>query len=279
MTAPFSVLIPVYIKENSKYFEYAINSILNQTLLPAEIVVVEDGPLTGDLYRIIDTYKNAYSGLFNFIRISENKGMGVAMQLGLENCNYNIVARMDSDDICVEDRFELQYNYLLNNPSIDAVGGQIKEFIYEIGDCEQERRLPLNNDAIIQFAKFRNPMNHMTVMFKKDKALNAGGYWHYRVLEDYNLWFRMLLNGCLFANIDKVLVYARIGTNMIGRRKGLYYLKMELYFFKIMYRENFITFLELVKNFTLRSVMKVIPLFALQKMYSIFLRNRQALKY
>lgn len=121
-------------------------------------------------------------------------------------------------------------------------------------------------------------MNHMTVMFKKDKALNAGGYWHYRVLEDYNLWFRMLLNGCLFANIDKVLVHARIGTNMIGRRKGFYYLKMELYFFKTMYRENFITFLELVKNFTLRSVMKVIPLFALKKLYSIFLRNRQALK-
>lgn len=278
MTAPFSVLIPVYFKENSDYFKCALDSVLNQTLLPAEIVVVEDGPLTEGLYNIIEHYKNTYGKLFNFIRISENKGMGAAMQLGLQNCSYNIVARMDSDDICTKERFYIQYNYLLNNTNIDVVGGYIKEFILNVGDCQQMRMLPLNHDAIIQFAKYRNPINHMTVMFKKDKALNAGGYWHYRVLEDYNLWFRMLQNGCQFANIDKILVHARIGTNMIGRRKGLYYLKMELYFFNTMYREKFITVFDLAKNYILRTVMKLVPLFALKKMYSIFLRNNSVLK-
>ena len=271
----FSVLIPVYIKENPQHLQLALQSVIHQTLSPNEIVVVEDGPLTQELYAIIETYKNQYSQLFTIVKLQQNSGMGVAMNEGLKACKYKWVARMDSDDICINSRFEQQINFLKQNTNIDIIGGYIEEFQHVVGDLKQVRHLPTTHNSIKQFAKYRNPMNHMAVMFNKYKAIEAGGYWNHRVLEDYHLWFMMLINGCQFANLPQVLVNARVGNNMLSRRKGMPYLKMEIFFFKKMLKQKFINYPQFIKAVFSRALMKIIPIQILEKMYSWLLRNKQ----
>ena len=131
---PFSVLMPVYFKENPEYLHSAINSLLHQTLLPSEIVIVEDGPLTDALYEVIQEFKNNHQDLFTIIRLPKNGGMGVAMDTGLKQCKYSWVARMDSDDLSRLDRFEKQVKYLQSHPGVDALGGWIEGFRHNTGD-------------------------------------------------------------------------------------------------------------------------------------------------
>jgi len=272
---PFSVLMPVYFKENPEYLHSAINSLLHQTLLPSEIVIVEDGPLTDALYEVIQEFKNNHQDLFTIIRLPKNGGMGVAMDTGLKQCKYSWVARMDSDDLSRHDRFEKQVKYLQSHPGIDALGGWIEEFRHNTGDLKQVRHLPLTHDDIKHFAKTRNPINHMTVMFHKDKAIKAGGYWHFRVLEDYHLWYKMLLQGCNFSNLPDILVDARVGNNMLGRRKGIPYLKREIAFFKEMYSSGFISEYQFCKAVIGRAIMKIIPLRILERLYTLILRSKK----
>ena len=271
----FSVLIPVYIKENPQHLQLAFQSVIDQTLPPNEIVIVEDGILTNELYAVIELFKNQYPQIFLIVKLQQNSGMGIAMNEGLKVCKYNWVARMDSDDICVNTRFEQQINFLSKHKNIDIVGGYIEEFQHIVGDLKQVRHLPTEHNAIKQFAKYRNPLNHMTVMFNKHKAIEAGGYWHHRLLEDYHLWFMMLVNNCQFANLPQTLVNARVGNNMLGRRKGLPYLKMEIFFFKKMLKQKFINYPQFIKAILSRAVMKIIPIQILEKMYSWLLRNKQ----
>ena len=271
----FSVLIPVYIKENPQHLQLALQSVIDQTLQPNEIIIVEDGMLTNELYAIIELFKNQQPQLFSIVKLQQNSGMGVAMNEGLKVCKYNWVARMDSDDICVNTRFEQQINFLKQHKNIDIVGGYIEEFQHIVGDLKQVRHLPTAHNAIKHFAKYRNPLNHMTVMYSKHKAVEAGGYWHYRLLEDYHLWFMMLINDCQFANLPQTLVNARVGNNMLSRRKGLPYLKMEIFFFKKMLKQKFINYPQFLKAIFSRSLMKIIPIQILEKMYSLLLRNKQ----
>ncbi len=269
----FSVLIPVYIKENPRYLFESLESLIHQTLLPNEIVLVEDGALTNELYDIIDTFTNKYKELFTIVKIAKNSGMGVAMNTGLKVCKYEWVARMDSDDVCVNTRFEQQIDFLKKNPSIDVIGSNIEEFVNSVGDLNQRRTVPEKHEEILHFSKFRNPMNHMTVIFKKSKALAVGGYWHHRVLEDYHLWFMMLNSNCVFYNLQEALVYARIGNNMLGRRKGWSYLKMEFKFFYKMKRSAFITNVQMYKAISSRVIMKILPSKILLVAYRLILRK------
>jgi len=269
----FSVLMPVYIKENPQYLQRAINSILNQTLPPSEIVIVQDGPLTHQLYQVLDDFVQQYPQKFNLIALPENKGMGFAMDTGLRNCKYNYVARMDSDDIAKADRFEKQITYLAQNPQIDLVGSFIEEFANEPGDLGRFRKVPVTQPEILAFTRYRNPVNHMTAVFKREKALLAGSYWHKRVLEDYNLWYQMLRQGCEFFNLPEVLVYARVGNNMVGRRRGIEYIKHELSFFRGMVNDKFITRREFYTHSAARIALKLMPSSWLNFFYAKLLRR------
>ncbi|MEV4883007.1 glycosyltransferase [Chitinophaga ginsengisegetis] len=269
----FSVLMPVYIKENPEFLKLAIQSLLEQTVLPSEIVIVEDGPLTDELHNIINDYVNGYPGMFNIIRLPENHGMGYAMDTGLKQCKYDYVARMDSDDIAIKDRFKIQTTFLRDHPEIDLVGGYIEEFSIVPGDLNRFRKVPVSQPEILTFAKYRNPVNHMTVMLRKQKALKAGSYWHKRVLEDYHLWYKMLISGCKFHNIPEILVHARVGNNMVGRRKGMKYIKEELDFFRTMVEDKFITKKEYYTHSAARIVLKLLPTSLLNFAYTKLLRR------
>ena len=213
----------VYKKENPIYLKATIDSVINQTLMPSDIVVVCDGSLTDELEKVLDFYKSIYPELFNIVGYEKNQGLGFALNYGLQKCKYDLVARMDTDDISVKTRFELQVAFMDTHKNIDVLGGQIVEFYEE--EIIAKREVPLNHTEIIKFIKGRNPFNHMTVMFRKSSVIKAGNYIDLHFLEDYYLWVRMLVYNCKFSNLDEILVYARTGVDMYKRRGGYKYFK------------------------------------------------------
>ncbi|MDD3014733.1 MAG: glycosyltransferase [Candidatus Gastranaerophilales bacterium] len=270
----FSVLMSIYHKEKAEYLIQAIDSVINQTLKPSEIILVKDGPLTEELEEVITRYQNTYPGLFRIVALEINMGLGNALKTGVENCSYEIIARMDTDDIARPDRFEKQIKFLQENPDIDVVGSYISEFEEDPDQIVAIRKLPLHNEEITKFAKWRNPLNHMTVMFKKSSVLKAGNYNPpNRVLQDYELWVRLILNGSKFANIPDCLVNVRAGKTMLVRRKGFYYIKEESKLFFYFLMENFITPFEFLRNMFFKSLLRIIPDWSRQEIYNNFLRR------
>ena len=219
----FSVLLSVYGKDDASFFKEALLSVSKeQTVKPAQIVVVEDGPVPEDIeHAIEDAIKASPECEFTVIRKPQNAGLAAALNTGLKACKYEWVARMDSDDISLPDRFEKQLAYIENHPSVDVIGGSIAEFTNTPGDMQSERHVGLDMNAIRKMAKTRTPMNHVSVMFKKSVVEKAGCYCeNFGKLEDYKLWVDLLGHHAVLANVDDVLVYVRTGNGFITRRSN-----------------------------------------------------------
>ena len=269
----FSVLMSVYKKENPVYFKQAINSVINQTLKPSQIVIVCDGTLTKELYDVINYFQEAYPHLFEIIKYSENKGLGKALNIGLKKCKYDYVARMDTDDISREDRFEKQFAYLLQNDDIAILGSNIAEFDSDINHINSYRIVPSNPAEIEKFAHKRNPFNHMTVILKKEAVINVGSYMDMPLAEDYYLWARMLNKGYKGANINDNLVYARTGDNMIARRSGLQYAKNIYHLRYTLYKIGFINFYEFTLFSIGHCIIAILPLAIKRNIYNSILHK------
>ncbi|MBL4936351.1 glycosyltransferase [Clostridium sp. YIM B02515] len=270
----FSVLMSVYYKENASYLKKAIDSILNQTLRPSEIVIVEDGKLTHELNDCIGEYVINNDGLFKIVKLEKNKGLGEALKIGLLNCSYDIVARMDTDDICRSDRFEKQINYLRNNSNVSIVGSYIAEFEGSPNNIISIRKVPVTYKEVYTNSKRRNPLNHMTVVFRKNDILNSGNYRTFLLNEDYDLWCRVLMNNYIIENIPDTLVYARAGNEMYMRRGGIKYFRSELELQKQLYNSNFISFYRLSTNIILRFTVRILPNRLRSTLYRVFLRKK-----
>jgi glycosyltransferase involved in cell wall biosynthesis len=253
----FSVLISVYVNDNPEFFLQAINSIYNQTLPPNEVVLVVDGPIsnkTKDYIKDSELKRNT----LKIIWLEENVGHGNAKRIGLEACKNNLVAIMDSDDLCVDTRFEKQIDCFKNNNSLSIVGGSISEFEKEPSNIVGKRVLPLSHEEIIKFLKVRCPMNHMTVMFKKTDVERAGGYLDWFHNEDYYLWIRMYQSGCVFANLNDSLVYARVGKDFYHRRGGWKYFMSEYRLQSYMFSNGIINIWRFFINITIRIIIQIL---------------------
>ena len=161
----FSVLIAVYAKETSDHLAQSLESIFHQELPPDEVVLVEDGPLTTELDAVVSCFKEAHKEL-HIVKLSQNQGLGLALREGHAHCQYDIVARMDSDDISKPQRFNSEMAWLEAHPETDIVGCWTDEFADESGEVISTRRLPEDHEALLRFSRYRNPMNHPTVMFR-----------------------------------------------------------------------------------------------------------------
>lgn len=268
----FSVLMSVYQADNPVFFGQALQSIVMSTITPTELVLVCDGKLTAELEQVIDNYQHKLP--INLLRLDNNVGLGLALQAGLKHCTYEWVARFDADDICCDDRFAKQIVFLKSNPNIDVLGGQILEFNeYPNEENIIKKRVPLQHERIKKYASSRNPVNHMTVMFRKSTVLEAGNYQHAPLYEDYDLWIRMLLNGYRFTNISDVLVYARAGNEMYKRRGGLSYARQEIKMQMKFQKSGFISSTCLIKNLMVRVPIRLMPNSLRKIAYSKFLRH------
>ncbi len=221
----FSVSMCVYGKDNPEWFRKAVDSILNQTKAPDEVILVVDGPVPHSLDSIINNYE--LNPIFNVIRLPENKGHGEARRVGLNNCSYNLVALMDADDISAPDRFEKQLALFEKDPELTIVGGNITEFVDSPDNVVGARVVKSDDNAIKEDMKIRCPMNQVSVMFKKDRVDKVGGYIDWFCEEDTFLWLRLFLDGAKFANLPDYLVNVRVGKEMYQRRGGKKYFLSE----------------------------------------------------
>lgn len=215
----YSVLMSVYIKECPEYLSQSLESMVKQTIMPDEIVIVEDGPLNKGLYQVIEEYKKIYPGLISIIKLPFNKGLGNALEQGLKVVRNEFVARMDSDDISVVNRCEMQLRAFQRLPELAIVGTQIDEFIGRPSNIVSSRIVPSSYKEIIKFSKRRSPFNHPTVMFRKNAVIEAGGYKAYGRKEDLDLFIRMLQGGYKAINLKKSYLYYRTDINNLKRRK------------------------------------------------------------
>lgn len=267
----FSVLLSVYKKESPLFLEDSLSSICSQTLCPNEVVLVRDGPLTSELDEVIRKYMDLID--LKIISLECNSGLGIALNKGLEYCSYEIVARMDTDDIAMSDRFEKQIAILKQYPNVDVVGTWVDEFVgRSIDNVVSVRRLPEYSNDIYTFAKRRNPINHPTVMFKKKAVLAVGGYQDFPLFEDYYLWIRMLVNGYNFYNIPQSLLYFRTSSDVYKRRGGWGYAINEYRLRRKMLCLKLISNSEFWKEMPLRFFIRIIPSFLRRYVYMKILR-------
>ena len=263
----------IYKQENPAYLIQALDSMLNQTVFPSEIVMVKDGPLTRDLENVLNRYDAKYPGLFNFVSYDVNHGLGYALRQGMLACSNEIVARMDTDDIARPDRMEKQLAAI--DGGLDMVGSDVIEFVTSPNDPVAATDLPKGIDAIRSYSKRRNPFRHPPMTFKKSKVIEAGNYSsEFLYFEDWDLFNRMLACGCLADNLSEPLVAMRVSEDFYARRGGLQYLKYAKSFKKAQVMRGYFSNLDYLCSYLPHVVLCLMPNFLRAYLYRVLLRNR-----
>ena len=271
----FSVLLSLYHKENPIALGQCFKSIWkDQSIQPSEIVLVLDGPIGEELSQCVQKWQRIIGKSLRVIPLSQNVGLGKALNKGLEHCSNEWVFRMDTDDICVEKRFEYQLQFIKNNPNVVLFGGQILEFDKNVNDANKLKPVPEEYSDILTFSKNRNPFNHMTVAYKKSIILSLHGYQHHLFMEDYNLWLRVISKGYEVANLSQVLVYARVGNGMHARRRGSEYIKSEKQLLDLKIALKTQSLISAYVTFILRSFFRFLPSNLLGFVYNNLLRKK-----
>lgn len=255
----FSVLMSLYLKEKPEYLNEALKSVINQTVKPNEIVIVYDGPITTELKSVVEQYVSNNPGLIKIIDNPENKGLGLALADGVPQCTYELIARMDTDDICRKDRFEKQLEEFVKDPRLDICGSHILEFEEKEENIVARRRVPLVDKDIKEYQKRRDGFNHTSVMFKKKSVLAAGNYQSCLLMEDTLLWANMFMNGAKGKNIDDYLVYVRIGKDMYERRGGYDYYKKYKAGRRKVYETGYISWVNYKMTLIVQFIVAAIP--------------------
>ena len=287
----FSVIMSIYKSDVPELVRVALDSLLQQTLLPNEIVIVGDGPVPAELEQVVSSFKFRVSkirttpnpsfakggGLMpedgkelletrnqkpetivTYLPQEKNGGLGEAMRIAAEAAKYDYLARMDSDDICLPDRFEKQMKCFEEDPELSLVGGMITEFDGEPENIIAKRILPLEDAEIKRMMRGRCAVNHVTVIFKKVDLMKSGNYQPFWKQEDHYLWARMMEHGCKFRNIPDVVVNVRSGKDQIARRGGLRFYKSVVRVFWYMYRNGLISFGYFLYICTVRGIVQVL---------------------
>lgn len=267
----FSVLISVYHKDSPLYLEEALESVINNSEVPSEIVLIKDGKLTNELEKVIDKYQKEYN-IFKIIQNEKNIGLGLSLAKGLSECKYEYIARMDSDDICKHDRFERQLNEI--EKGYDIVSCWSEFFENNINNVIAVKKRPEMHADIVKLSKRRSPVSHAASMYRKSSVLKAGNYKHCLYYEDYYLWLRMIKSGAVFYNIQDYIYCIRASNDQFGRRGGWKYLKLELGHLFLFYKEGYHSLYDYIINSITRIFSRLLPLkirrFLYLSMWKIF---------
>ncbi|WP_314817691.1 glycosyltransferase [Capnocytophaga gingivalis] len=261
----FSVLLSLYYKEKPEFLKECLESLKAQSLQATEIVMVFDGVVTPELEKVVIQYTSILP--IKIIRLPQNVGLGKALNEGLKHCSYNWVFRMDTDDICLPDRFKKQVEFIKQHSDVVLFSGHIAEFSDDKTIITGYRKVPIKNENIKKYAVSRSPFNHMTVAFRKDIIEAVGGYQHHLFLEDYNLWLRVIAQGYEVGNIDDVLLLARAGSNMVARRRGRDYIKGEWKLFNLKKQLKLQNIFSVFFIFLLRVFPRMLPTGILKALY------------
>ncbi|WP_096961741.1 glycosyltransferase [Escherichia coli] len=262
-----SALLYLYNKEDKCYLYDCLDSIRLNTRTPEQVVIVYDGPIGEELNSVVTYFSNLLP--IEIVRIPHNVGLGQALNRGLEFCRNEIVFRMDTDDKCDRLRFEKQLDMLKIHPDIVLMGGAVEEFDETMTKSLGVRYTVESHEQIKSYVRKRNPFNHMTIMFKKSIIQSLGGYEHHHLMEDYNLWLRVIAAGYKSYNIPQVLVYVRAGRGMLGRRRGILYVFSEIKLAKLKYKLKTDNIYGVVKYSFIRILPRLLPVFILRHLYAM----------
>ena len=270
----YSVLISVYKNEKAEFFIQSIDSMLSQTAMPEQIVLVKDGPLYRELDDVIETYQAKQPELFTVISLEKNVGLGSALDIGMDACRNELVARMDSDDISVPSRCEKQLARFRDNPQLDIVGTYISEFEDDPAHIRAIREVPVDHREIVSFARRRLPFNHPSVMYKKSAVIRCGGYGQARRKEDLHLFLSMLNSGCIAENIPESLLYYRANTDNLQRRKSWINCRESIQAFYQNFRQGHSSFADLAVVVSAQMLFFLLPASGAQFFSDTFLRKK-----
>lgn len=252
----FSVLLSLYYKESPDFLRQSLESVFAQTLPPDEVVLVEDGPLTTELYKVVNEFQVCHPEM-KIVKLEKNGGLGNALNIGLRYCSYDLVARMDTDDVCKPNRFEKQLAYMNEHNEIAVCSAWIDEFEGNVSNAKSTRKLPEMHEAIYKYGKKRCPINHPCAMYRKHLVQSNGGYQDFP--EDYPLWVKMLMTRCKFYNIQESLLFFRVSPNMFQRRGGGKYARKEMKMLMSFYKVGYINIRELLESIFIRMTVRSIP--------------------
>lgn len=269
----YSVLMSLYIKETPEHLSAAIGSMLAQTVQPDEIVLVLDGPITSALQSVIDGFIEGRPHLFTIVDGKYNRGLGLALNLGLAHCRNELVARMDTDDISKPERCEKQLRAFEDDSRLDIVGAYVDEFVSDVGHVVSTRRVPTENKDIYEFAKRRSAFNHPVVMYRKSRVLENCGYADLRRNQDVDLFGRMLFFGCRATNLGESLLWFRADSGLARRRKSWENTKSYIATIKRFWKMGYASFMDYIVVSCAQTVMFIMPTSVQQWIYKSFLRK------
>ena len=256
MTQDFSVLMACYKNDNPQHLKIAIDSVFDSSILPNELIIVVDGPVPNQIEIILENCCDNFQQI-ELIRLPKNVGLGVALNFGLNKCSHNLIARMDADDINCYNRFKNLLYEFENDSDLVICGTFIEEFI-EDSNIKLIRKVPLSKKNIISRGKFRNPFNHVTVMFDKLKIIEVGSYENVPFFEDYYLWLKLITKDFKMKNIDCIGVNVRAGSDMVKRRSGSNFIKNEFNFLIKSYQLGFLNLPLFILNLLIRIPIRVL---------------------
>ncbi|MBR2827391.1 MAG: glycosyltransferase [Erysipelotrichaceae bacterium] len=265
----YSVLMSLYKKEHPEYLREALDSMLNQTVKPDEIVLVEDGPLTEELYAVVEEYRPYLHIVLN----EKNLGLGLALNEGLKACKNELVARMDTDDISKPYRCEKLLKRFAEKPELAIVGSHIDEFVGNPSNVISQRNVPTTSEAIYEYAKRRSAFNHPAVMYRKSAVLAEGGYSDLKRNQDVDLFGRMLFKGYKAENIDEALLWFRSSEELAIRRKSWENTKSYIATIKKFWKMGYSSFLDYVIVTVAQMGMYFLPVKVQNWVYKKFLRK------
>lgn len=269
----FTVLMSVYVKDKLNYFEEALNSVLNNSFVPNEIVIVFDGDVSSEIEKYVITQQINYRNSIDIkiVRLSQNLGLGLALRTGFQYCTNDLIARVDADDINYLNRFEKQITFMKTHPKISVLGAGIEEFSESDKTVNTQRIVLSTKYKIKKFAKFRSPFNHPTVIFKKKVIEQIGGYQNFKGLEDYHLWGRLMMSEFDYDNLPDTLVKMR--TGFYGRRGGAAYLKKYIQLRKYLVKIGLTTKSNAMFCIILMTISANVPTFCRKLLYTKVLRK------
>ncbi|MEG1506758.1 MAG: glycosyltransferase [Bacilli bacterium] len=273
MNLEYCFLMSVYRMENPDYLVKSIDSMLFQTITAKKIVIVEDGELTESLEKIIMSYETRFPYKFLIIRRKENKGLGFSLNEGLQYCETELIARMDSDDICFKERCEKQLKRFNEVQELAILGTQIREFEEEVKNVKKQRMVPLDYPRIVEFSHRRSPFNHPTVMFKKSIILKYGGYPPVKRKEDLKLFIEVVNDKNYCENLPDILLNYRSNSDNYKRRKTWVNCKEYIEIMNNFYKRKIINSFDYVYVVSGQLIIFLMPTFIGKFITNAFLRK------
>nr|WP_243751885.1 glycosyltransferase [Leucobacter weissii] len=252
------MLLPVYAGDDAGFLRLAFaSSVLEQSQPPAEVVIVQDGPVPGDLAEELRRLAEESPVPVRLVVLPENRGLSEALNAGLAVCGYEVVARIDADDVSMPERFERQWRLI--REGYDLIGTGMAEFERDHGTPGDVRVPPVGARRIREHARTHNPFNHPTMMYRLAAVERVGGYQPLGKMEDYWLGVRLIVSGARVENIPDPLVGYRVGSGAFSRRGGWAEARTEWRLQSEMRRIGFITTAQYLRNVVMKGAYRLMP--------------------